>query len=101
LPINSGISGPYIATTRSRVSNWPAPGGSRCSRPAQPVQPGLVGVATGHPQHHALIAAIDPVQDVLRAAGEALQDGSFALARAVVVVEPPAQIIGVRFGRAG
>ena len=48
-----------------------------------------------HPQHHPVFTAPDPVERVLRTAGQQLQDGQLALAWRVMAVEPVAQRPGV------
>ena len=57
----------------------------------QPVDAGCVGAGAGHAQHHAMVAAMDQVQRVLRAAGQLLEDRFFAVAGSLVRVQPAPQ----------
>ena len=57
----------------------------------QPVDAGRVGAGAGHAQHHAMVAAMDQVQRVLRAPGQLLEDRFFAVTGSRVRVQPAPQ----------
>jgi hypothetical protein len=54
------------------------------------VEPLVVGALPGHPQHHAVIAARDTQQRVLRPTGNGFYLGQFAMPGRILTVEPAA-----------
>ena len=66
--------------------------------PQQAVDAGGVGAGAGHPQHHALAAALDQVQGVLRTALELFEHRLFAGAGRAVRVQPASKNARVQSG---
>ena len=55
-----------------------------------------VGALTWHAQHHALVAAVDQIQRVLRTSGQHLEPWQLAVARSAVRVQPASEYLCVQ-----